>query len=125
METVGSELIHIAESAQPVWLAKLEWLRKSRTARLARLIDLVAPNMVICSEICMIAETGLIEEALQAFKGREICPQGGEDQYNSSFAIGYAIKNNLVLAREYAEKVRDPAKRALAFAHLFWTKQYN
>ncbi|MFA6161189.1 MAG: hypothetical protein WC766_03345 [Patescibacteria group bacterium] len=125
METIGGELIYIAGSTQPYWLAELEWHRKSRTARLARLIDLAVPDFVICTEICMIAETGLVEEALQAFKGRESSLEGGEDQYNHSFAIGYAIQNNLTQAREYAEKIRDPAQRALAFAHLFRTRQYN
>jgi hypothetical protein len=124
-EHIGHEFIFIAKSKDPYWLAKVEWLKVSRRARLNRLINLEMPPEVLTTEICLIAGTGLTNLALQLAKKHKTTLDTESDEYNYYFSVGYSIQCQVDKARRLAEKIRDPEKRALAFVQLYLARLNN
>ncbi len=124
-EHIGHEFLFIAKSTAPYWVARLEWLKVSRKARLKRLINVGMPEMIICNELYMIASTGEIEFALDAARQNKLALDTENDDYNRSFSIGYSLRCQTGKARELAEKIQGPQERALAFVHLYLARLNN
>lgn len=98
-------------------------LRSSRsTARLQKLIDKKMIRCLIDREVGYLVALGLTEIGHEAWGPQELWRADDQELFNFCFAQGYGASAVPSLAREYAVKLRDPAHRAIAFAHVFAAK---